>query len=627
MTPEEPAATPDAEGISGVLASAEVFKDLPEPARRDLAARASARSVERDAVVAELGNSLERIGIIASGGLEVRSATGKIFARLTAGQSYGVHAVLAGTKPNYRVVATEDTRIVEIPRAALLPLAEATPDFEKRFAGIGFQRREGRGEPVPTDRDAAVDLMTTSASELMTAGLITTTSTTPMIEAARIMRDKNVSCLPVVDDEKLVGIITDTDLRNRIVAEGADVTQPVSAYMSTTLSTLESDALAFDALILMMHRDIAHLPITSGGKLAGILTHTNLVRAQSRSAVYMIGEIHRFERVEDMAAVVRQIPELLVTLVESGASAYKIGRIVTAICDAVTHRLIALAEDRLGPAPVPYVWAACGSQGRQEQTGVSDQDNCLILHDSYDPAQHGQYFEDFAKFVSDGLDACGYFYCPGDMMATNPQWRQPLANWKSYFREWIDNPGPKAQMLASVMFDQRPIHGDRSLFDALQSHTLERARKNSIFIAHLLSNALTHGPPLGFFGTLTTEGGEHRGKIDLKHTGVVPVVDIARVYALEAAISDVNTHDRLQQGRAANVLSQSGSADLLAAFEFIAITRLRHQVRQIRSGRKPDNYMSPDEISHLERDQLKKAFQVVKTIQSALSNAHQIGAR
>ncbi len=476
-------------------------------------------------------------------------------------------------------------------------------------------------------RDTAIELMTASARDLMTVGAVTIPPATTVIEAARLMRRHDISCLPVVENEKIVGMFTDSDLRNRVVAEAVELSRPIADVMSTGIETLDCDALAFDALVIMMQHDISHLPITHDGKIAGILTRTNIVRAQSRSAVYMISEIHRHDNIDEMAKVVGQIPQLLVSLVESGASAHKTGRIITSIADALTHRLIGLAESRLGPAPVPYVWAACGSQGRQEQTGVSDQDNCLILADAYDESVHGAYFTEFAKFVSDGLDACGYFYCPGDMMATNPEWRQPISRWDRYFREWIDHPGPKAQMLASVMFDLRPIHGKFQLFDELQAPMLERARKNSIFIAHLLSNALTHRPPLGFLGTLSLEGGDHRGTIDLKKNGVVPIVDIARVYALEASITEVNTHRRLEEGRQASVMSEAGAADLLAAFEFIAITRLRHQAHQIRAGGKPDNFMSPNEISHLERDQLKKAFQVVKTIQSALSNAHQIGAR
>lgn len=616
--------TPDE--ISATLAVATGFKTLKPDQRTALAERLRSEASPRGAVLIELGSPVAFVGVVHKGTVEVRSATGKVFARLGVGEVFGANAVLKESRATYRAIATEDTTVLRLDGAEFRRLASEHPELA-RFEPLGFERLQAPGAAAVPDRNAAVDLMTTTARDLMTSGTITADPQTALIDAAGLMRKHNVSCLPIVANDRILGILTDTDLRNRVVAESADTARPVSEFMTADITTLECDALAFDALVLMMQHDIAHLPITVGGKLAGILTHTNLVRAQSRSAVYMIGEIHRFENTADMARVVRQIPDLLVSLVESGATAHKIGRIITSICDALTHRLIALAEQRLGPPPVPYVWAACGSQGRQEQTGISDQDNCLILDDSYDPAAHGDYFKSFAKFVSDGLDEAGYFYCPGDMMATNPDWCQPVSKWKSYFRDWIDKPGPKAQMLASVMFDLRPIHGSRELFDDVQKGTLERARQNSIFIAHLLSNALTHSPPLGFFGTLALEGGEHRGTIDLKHSGVVPIVDIARVYALEAAIGEVNTHRRLEEEREAKVMSASGAADLLAAFEFIAITRLRHQARQIRAGKKPDNFMAPDEISHLERDQLKKAFQVVKTIQSALSNAHQIGAR
>ncbi|MEQ8823548.1 MAG: DUF294 nucleotidyltransferase-like domain-containing protein [Filomicrobium sp.] len=617
---------PTSDQLVDTLSKAHGFAELSDNERAELAAKIESQEHESGAAVVELGRKVDHVYIVHQGHVEVRSATGKIFARLKPGEVFGVRAITGSGRASYRAIATEDATVLLLPKDDFLALKERVPDFETQFEPVGFERTATAGG-VSQGRDAAIDLMTSTARDLMTSGPISVAPGTPLIEAAKVMRQHNVSCLPVVREGHVIGMFTDTDLRNRVVAEAADTSRPIDDFMSTQITTLDCDALAFDALVLMMHRDISHLPIVTDDKIVGILTHTNLVRAQSRSAVYMIGEIHRFENVEDMAKVVEHIPQLLVSLVESGASAHKVGRIITSICDALTHRLIALAEQKFGPPPVPYVWAACGSQGRQEQTGVSDQDNCLILADSYDEAKHGEYFTNFAKFMSDGLDACGYFYCPGDMMATNPDWRQPVSKWRSYFADWIDHPGPKAQMLASVMFDLRPIHGPRELFDELQQGTLERARKNSIFIAHLLSNALTHTPPLGFFGTLSLEGGEHRGTINLKQNGVVPVVDIARVYALEASITEVNTHRRLEEGRTASVMSESGAADLLAAFEFIAITRLRHQARQIRAGKKPDNYMAPEEVSHLERDQLKKAFQVIKTIQSALSSSHQIGAR
>ncbi|MEL7346752.1 MAG: putative nucleotidyltransferase substrate binding domain-containing protein, partial [Pseudomonadota bacterium] len=271
-----------------------------------------------------------------------------------------------------------------------------------------------------------------------------------------------------------------------------------------------------------------------------------------------------------------------------------------------------------GPAPVPYLWLACGSQGRQEQTGVSDQDNCLILSDAATP-EHDTYFAALAKIVSDGLNACGYYYCPGDMMATNPQWRQPVRVWEQLFRGWIQKPDPKAQMLASVMFDLRPIGGEESLFTSLQALVLERASKNSIFVAHMVSNALKHTPALGFFGGFAkVRSGEHRNTIDMKMHGVVPIVDVGRICALKGQLTAVNTRARLIEGEKQKTLSASGARDLLDAYDMIADTRLQHQAARVRAGQAPDNFLLPSELSDLEGNHLHDAFVVVRTIQSAM---------
>jgi len=615
--------------IVDVLKATQPFDKLSEQAVAKLAAGASERAMTSGETVVELGKPTEYLKLVHAGEVEIRSATGKIFARLRPGQAFGVRALLGNGRASYRAVAIRDGNLILIPKDAFLSMREIHPDFDKLFEPIGGGRAEEPAQVASGQGKAAgIDLMTMTTRDLMTSGPVTMPIDTTALSAAKRMRDYNISCLPIMDGDRLVGIVTDGDLRDRVLADGRESSVPIAEIMTANPVTVETDALAFDALVLMMQRNISHLPITEDSALAGILTHTNLVRAQSRSAVYMIGEIHRGSDIEGMAAIVRQIPDLLVSLIESGANAYKIGRIITSICDAVTHRLIAMADQKLGPAPVPYVWLACGSQGRQEQTGVSDQDNCLFFDDGYDEASHGAYFTQFAKFVCDGLDKCGYVYCPGEMMAMTPKWRQPVRVWKTYYRSWIERPEPMAQMLASVMFDLRPIWGKAELFESVQAETLGVARKNSIFIAHMLSNSLTHTPPLGMFGNLAViRTAENRNTIDMKHSGVVPIVDIARMYALMGGIPEVNTHERLEAGRDASVLSEKGARDLLAAFEFIAITRLRHQARQIRAGKKPDNFMLPEEISHLERSQLKDAFGVVKTIQSSLSSSRQIGAR
>ena len=206
------------------------------------------------------------------------------------------------------------------------------------------------------------------------------------------------------------------------------------------------------------------------------------------------------------------------------------------------------------------------------------------------------------------------------MMASNPRWRQPIATWRRYFAGWIARPDPMAQMLASVMFDLRPIAGEMTLFETLHAETLALAQANSIFLAHMISNALKHTPPLSLFRSFAlVRDKEHRNTLDLKLSGVVPVVDLARVYAIQGRLPPVNTRERLIQARERGVISDTGGHDLIDAFQLIAETRLQHQVRQIRSGQPPDNFMPPSVLSDFERSHLRNAFVVVKTMQSALA--------
>jgi CBS domain-containing protein len=212
------------------------------------------------------------------------------------------------------------------------------------------------------------------------------------------------------------------------------------------------------------------------------------------------------------------------------------------------------------------------------------------------------------------------------MMATNPRWCQPVRVWREYFAGWVARPDPTAQMLASVMFDLRPIGGEPALFRALQEETLALAAKNSIFVAHMIQNSLKHAPPLGLLrGFATIRSGEHKNHIDMKHQGVVPVADLARVYALIGRLAPANTRARLEAAEAAGVISASGARDLIEAYDLIARTRLEHQARQVRGGEKPDNFLSLSEMSDFERSHLRDAFVVVRTMQSAVGQSR--GAR
>jgi len=436
------------------------------------------------------------------------------------------------------------------------------------------------------------------------------------------MRDRHISSLCVTNpDEALLGIVTTRDLTGKVLAEGLPGSTGVTEVMTREPLALPPSAIGTDILHLMMERRIGHVPIVECGRLVGMVTQTDLTRFQAISSADMVGQITRAATAEDMAAVTAHIPRLLLQLVAAGSPHEVVTRLITDIADTATRRLLSLAEETLGPPPAAYLWLACGSQGRQEQTGVSDQDNCLFLDDAASDSDRAGYFADLARFVCDGLNTCGYVYCPGDMMATNPRWCQPVRVWKSYFESWIEKPDPEAQMLSSVMFDLRPIGGDKRLFENLQEETLRSAAANSIFVAHMVSNSLKHHPPLNLLrGLATIRSGEHKNTLDTKLNGVVPIVDLARIYALQGQITAVNTKARLLEARASGRLSQSGGSDLLDAYDLIAETRLLHQAGLIKLGQKPDNFLHPSTLSDFERSHLRDAFVVVKTMQSSIGH-------
>jgi CBS domain-containing protein len=390
--------------------------------------------------------------------------------------------------------------------------------------------------------DPALNLMTTPVRALIKRPPITLPRKPPSKQAAEVMRDKRVSSVLIVEQDHLFGLITDRDLRNRVIAAGMDTGRPIMDIATLAPMSIDVQNPAFDALLLMARHNIHHVPVLDGQRIAGMITATDLTEQHSTSAVYLAGEIYKQTGVEGLQASAAKIKRLQQNLAAAEASAYSTGHIITAITDAITSRLLQLAELRLGPPPVDYAWVAAGSQARNEQTAKSDQDNCLVLDDSYDEAVHGSYFRELAQFVCDGLDACGYIYCPGEMMAMTDTWRQPRRRWAEYFARWTGQPDPKSLMLTCVFFDLRAVYGKHELLEGLRAEVLQRTKGNSIFLAHMVGNALTHTPPLGMFkGISTIRSGENKGKIDLKHTGIVPIVDLARVYALAGGDTAVNT--------------------------------------------------------------------------------------
>lgn len=575
------------------------------------------------------GDESTHLFIIRTGAVEVKDDKGTVLSQRGEGDSVGARAMVRGYAI-YNVSTIEDTLLYKLPKYKFRQLCEQHERFAYYFHVDGSTRLHDavqRAEPG-NDDGHSLNMMTMPIGDVMTQNFVSADAQTSVAEAARRMTEYGASAVFVCEQQRLLGIVTEHDMCSRCLAEGMDIHTPIKQIMTANPHTIAIDNYAFQAMMLMSRSNIHHLPVLDKRQqLAGLVSAGELIQRQSASPVYMVSDIYRQTSVEQLADASRTIPQVLLNLVNADATAHSIGHMISSIGDAINIQLIHFAQQTLGPAPVPFVWLCFGSLARMEQSARSDQDNGLLLSDDYDEDKHGAYFRRLAQLVSDGLNACGYEYCPGNIMASNNQWRQPLQGWKKYFNNWIQKPERKALMHASIFFDMRGVYGDMELFNQLHQHVIQQCAGNSIFLAHLTANALHLAPPLGFFRRFVlVHDGQHDKTLDLKHNGVVPIIDLARIYALAGSEPAVNTRSRLEAvADAGGAVSSRGAQDLRDALELISMTRLRHQARLIKAGHNADNFIPPQDLSNFERNHLKDAFEIVRTMQAALGQRYQSG--
>ncbi|WP_168582706.1 DUF294 nucleotidyltransferase-like domain-containing protein [Gephyromycinifex aptenodytis] len=609
--------------IADFLAAHPPFSELPEQSLQALPRELTVRYYRRGSVLATPADEVKHLSIVRAGAVDVHDAAGALVERVDVGGSFGVTGLVQPPPYGFSVTALEDTLILELPASSFHRLVESSAAFSSYFLLQQAHRLHAAVQSVAVS-DSGTAVLKTRLRDMVTRPPVAIGPQASVQEAAQLMRSERISSL-LVQDPQVVGIVTDRDLRNRVLADGLPPSTPVAQIMTPNPTTADADTLAFELLLSMLARGIHHVPVTDGQDLLGIITSTDLVRLEQSNPLYVVQDISRQNQPEDIALATARLPDLVERLVAQDASAEDIGRVVTAVADAVQRRLLILAEEKLGPPPVPYCWVALGSQGRREQALGADQDHALILSDDV-TREHDAYFADLAGFVRDGLVTCGYPPCPGDVMATTPRWRQPLATWRRQFGEWISEPTPDAVLAATIFFDMRAVAGELELCTRLRTGVLAMTPNAKIFLAHLAKQAVEHAPPIGMFrGLVLEKEGEHKSTLDLKHRGVGPVVDLARVAALAAGLPQVGTQARLDAVAAAGGMSAAATADLKDALEFIAYVRLRHQARQVRERGIPDNFVSPEELSSFEKRHLRDAFGVVRTAQGVLAGRHPLG--
>ena len=555
------------------------------------------------------------LAIIRKGAARLLDEKHKFLDKRSEGELFGHEIYFHGEKKDYVAEAEEDCLLWHLNSEDFVELCQTYPLIGEYFSSHLKSRLTAAIQVKHT---------ITQVGDLLNRDPVLVDSDVSIREAAQVMSTENVSSILIVQNGDLCGIVTDKDLRSRVLVEGLESSLPIKTVMTVSPMSILADADVDSALLIMMRKNYHHLPIVDGVKPLGLVTAGDILRAQSEHPLRLVRDIYKKNSIDELLELSLRLPSLYERMVNLGRGVGQIGRMVTHVTDAFTVRLIQLAEQKLGPPPMAFAWVVFGSQAREEQTARTDQDNGLVLQRDANEDE-GRYFAKLSEMVCDGLDQLGYVYCPGEVMALNVKWRVSLPRWKRYFDGWVDEPSPKSVMHSSIFFDIRCVHGESTLVDSLQEHVSEITKSNRIFLRFMAGNALSHRPPLGFFRRFVQEddGSQSEG-LNLKHRGIVPIIDLVRIRALEAGIREANTFRRIESATRAGLMNDRDASSLRDALILINRIRISHQSAQMSAGEKPTNFVPPEQLSPLMRRNLKAAFMLVQEAQNALELRYQV---
>jgi CBS domain-containing protein len=551
--------------------------------------------------------------VVRSGSVEVL-IDGRLHDLLGAGEMFAFASLLQAAPLGFVARAAEDTYLYRFPEHAILPVLER-PDAV-RFVVRSLSRdvrllARQDDEPPPSSSDRP-------ARELIRAPAIACPPDTGVQEAARRMVEAGATCV-VVDLGDSFGIVTDRDIRTRVVAAAAAPDTPVAAVMTAPARTVAADRSAGEALFEMLDHGIRHLPVLAPGReLLGVLDDVDLLASERRTPFRLRALVARAPDAHAVAAAASALPEMLIALHDAGQPAATIGRAYSSLHDSITRRLIELAHADLGQPPTPYTWLATGSFGRREPFPSSDVDCALAWEDSAeDPAA---WMRALAERVLDGLRACGMAPDEHGAIASSPLFARSVSEWSEAALRWAEDPDrDRGLMLLSVVVESDPVWG-ATRTPAPLADAFAKAPRREWMLRRLAVAALAERPPTGFLSDFVLHStGERRGVLDIKHRGLLPIEALARWSGLAAGVTAASTPARLDAAEAAGTLAADDAANLREAFELVCALRMEHQVEQLRAGREPDDLIAPRTLTRLTRSALKDAFRAVARVQRGIA--------
>jgi CBS domain-containing protein len=478
-------------------------------------------------------------------------------------------------------------------------------------------------------------LFATRVRDLIRRAPVTCVGQLSAIQVARLLTREGVGSAVVCDPQGApLGIVTDRDLRRKVVAEGRDPSLVLAReMMSSPLITMPPTAFAFEAVLEMTRRGIHHLVVVEDLRLVGVISAYDLLRLHAAHPVTLVREIGRATTLDALTEIAGRITPLVRHLLDAGGTASDIGQMVAELNDRLVARVLGLtAETMAGTGerpPAPYCWLVLGSEARREQTLRTDQDNGLVYGDP--PLeladQATAYFKRFAEAAVEGLVTVGFPRCTADLMASNEQWCQPLSVWTRYFRRWIAADWPAQVDAAVILFDLRPVAGDPRLAEALLAIIRTEAPANRTFLRLLAREAISWEESITFWGRLAVERtGPHRGAIDVKRFGIQQLVGAGQVHALELGLSELHTLDRIRAAGARGIYTDGEVREIVEAYQFLTRLRLAHQLALVEQAVPADNWIDPLALSRSEGALLRESLKTVERVKAQVSKRYGLGS-
>lgn len=480
-----------------------------------------------------------------------------------------------------------------------------------------------------SQRVAEQQTMNSPLSSIIKREPLSVTPETPVRQVVEQMAARNIGSMIIVNDEQQpIGIFTQSDVLKRIVLPGASLERPIRDMMSSTPHTLPLAANAYDAALAMAMHGVRHvLAVDEGGRLKGVISERDLFTLQRVGLRQIRQVIDTATNIDMLLQASHDVRQLSLNMLAQGVGAEQITQFISALNDTLTRRIIQLNLDHHDLFGIDWAWLSFGSEGRDEQTFSTDQDNGIVyLCTDIMDREHTQLrLLEFARDVNADLDRCGFPLCTGNIMASNRELCLTLEEWEEKFGDWIRTPEPKALLNATIFFDFRPLFGKFNLADRMRLSLLRQVKGNPLFLRMLAANALDVAPPLGKIRDFVTDADpEHPGTIDLKKYGSRIFIDAARIFAMAHGVSATNTVQRIKLVAPLMNISHDEASASIDAFDFVQLMRLRHQHSEQLQGRDGDNRIRPDDLNEVERRILKEAFRQARKIQQRLKLDYQL---